>query len=185
MDGGRLPESLPEGPVTSRRGRRPENASEGSVSLPEYAPIVKDDRAARDGEPLLKKGKRLFIASPSGLFGGWGGRAGRGHFERARFDVPIMGDAARGGAFRQRRRGKGQGFLRAGKKKPFLRRCGGKRHSRFGGTKKLCPRKRLVRRRLQTRRGGRIGKARCRKGGRAFNHAKPCSTSWGFEQPQL
>ncbi len=56
--------NAPEGPVSSRRGRRPENASEGSVSLPEYASSVKDDRSGWKGEPLLKKGKMSSAASP-------------------------------------------------------------------------------------------------------------------------
>ena len=72
--------NAPEGPVSSRRGRRPENASEGSVSLPEYASSVKDDRSGWKGEPLLKKGKMSSAASPffSCVPFGWrGGRAGR------------------------------------------------------------------------------------------------------------
>lgn len=67
-------------PYPSRRGRRPKNASEGSVSLPEYASSVKDDRSGWKGEPLLKKGKMSSAASPffsCAPFGWRGGRAGR------------------------------------------------------------------------------------------------------------
>ena len=45
------------------------NASEGPVSLPEYAPSVKDDRSGWKGEPPMKKGKMpsavsLFFCAP-------------------------------------------------------------------------------------------------------------------------
>ena len=77
-------ERPPEGPVSSRRGRRPENASEGSVSLPEYASSVKDDRSGWKGEPLLKKGKMSSAASP---FFSWspsgGGEAAQGGRSRS------------------------------------------------------------------------------------------------------
>ena len=76
--------NAPEGPVSSRRGRRPENASEGSVSLPEYASSVKDDRSGWKGEPLLKKGKMSSAASP---FFSWspsgGGEAAQGGRSRS------------------------------------------------------------------------------------------------------
>lgn len=78
MDG--LPGTPPEGPVSSRRGRRPENASEGSVSLPEYASSVKDDRSGWKGGTPSEEGKNVlcrvsvFFVVP---FGWRGGRAGR------------------------------------------------------------------------------------------------------------
>ena len=55
--------SILTGAFLSRRGRRPENASVGPVSLPEYAPSVKDDRSGWKGEPPMKKGKMPSAAS--------------------------------------------------------------------------------------------------------------------------
>ena len=64
--------STQTGAYHSRRGRRPENASEGPVSLPEYAPSVKDDRSGWKGEPPHEEEKNalrrvpVFLCAPSG-----------------------------------------------------------------------------------------------------------------------
>lgn len=79
-----LPGTPPEGPVSSRRGRRPENASEGSVSLPEYASSVKDDRSGWKGGTPSEEGKNVlcrvsvFFVVPSG-----GGEAAQGGRSRS------------------------------------------------------------------------------------------------------